>query len=70
MKITIKEFNAITGETTFTEREETAAEIAEREQFEAEAAQRQAEAEARATQRAALLDRLWITEDEAKLLLA
>jgi ribosomal protein L9 len=32
-------------------------------------AQRKAEAEARATQKAALLDRLGITEDEARLLL-
>jgi len=32
--------------------------------------QLQAEAEAKATQKAALLDRLGITEDEAKLLLA
>jgi predicted GIY-YIG superfamily endonuclease len=38
--------------------------------IEAEAAESQAKAEARATQKAALLDRLGITEDEAKLLLA
>ena len=70
MKIIEKEFNTLTGEETITERDETAAEIAEREAFEAElAAKAQAEA-ARAAQKAALLDRLGITEDEAKLLLA
>jgi hypothetical protein len=70
MKIIEKEFNVITGEETITERDETPQEVAEREKFEAEAAQHQAEAEAKATQKAALLERLGITEDEAKLLLA
>jgi hypothetical protein len=70
MKITEKEFNALTGEETITERNATAKEIADY-----EAAQAQAEAKAqveaaRAAQKAALLDRLGITEDEAKLLLA
>jgi hypothetical protein len=60
--------NAATGEETW--RDYTEAEIAEVEAAQAEAAERVAEAEARATQKAALLDRLGITEDEAKLLLA
>jgi hypothetical protein len=38
--------------------------------YEAELAQRQAQAEAKIEAKAALLDRLGITEDEAKLLLA
>jgi hypothetical protein len=70
MKIIEKEFNAITGEETITERDETPQEVAEREKFEAEAAQHQAEAEAKAHEKAVLLDKLGITEDEAKLLLA
>jgi hypothetical protein len=70
MKITEKEFNVETGEETFTEREETAAEIAEREAFEANIAAL-AEAEAiKATEKAALLAKLGITDDEAKLLLS
>jgi hypothetical protein len=70
MKKIEKEFNAVTGETTITERDETTQETTERLEAEAKAAQVQAEAEARATQKAALLDRLGITEEEAKLLLA
>ena len=69
MEIVEKEFNALTGETTVTEREETAQEQAERETFEAEIAQRQAEATAKAAQRRALLTRLGITEEEARILL-
>jgi hypothetical protein len=70
MKIIEKEFNAITGEETITERDETAAETKARLKRETELAERQAEAEAKAAQKAALLDRLGITEDEAKLLLS
>ena len=69
MKITEKEFNAITGEETITERDETTAEKKYREKTEADYAAAQAEAEAKAAQKAALLERLGITEDEAKLLL-
>jgi hypothetical protein len=69
MKITEKTFDLVTGETTITERDETPQEVAEREKFEAEAAQHQAEAEAKATQKAALLTKLGITADEAALLL-
>ena len=70
MKITEKTFNTVTGEETITERDETAAETKLRLDRAKEVAAEQAEAEARATQKAALLDRLGITEDEAKLLLA
>ena len=48
----------------------TNGEIAIIEAEQAEAIQRKVEAEAKANQKAALLDRLGITEDEAKLLLA
>ena len=70
MIIKEKEFNALTGEETITEREETAYELESRLKTEAEFAQRQAEAEAQAQAKAALLERLGITADEAKLLLA
>lgn len=69
MKIIEKEFNAITGETTITERDETAQEKAQRESFEAKVAAAQAEAATKAAQRQALLSRLGITEEEAKILL-
>jgi hypothetical protein len=70
MKIIEKEFNAITGEETITEREETAKEKADREAFIAKQAKLKAEDEAKAQAKAELLQRLGITEDEAKLLLA
>lgn len=69
MKIIQKEFNAITGEETITEREETAAEKKARETVEKELAAEKAELEAKAAQRQIILDRLGITADEAKLLL-
>lgn len=69
MKIISKEFNIQTGEEIITEREETAQEQAERETLEAEIAQAQSEAEAKATARQAVLDRLGLTADEAQLLL-
>jgi hypothetical protein len=69
MKITEKEFNALTGETTFTEREETTQEQAARETLEAEAATAQAEATSKAAQRRAILEHLKITEEEARILL-
>jgi len=65
---TIKIHNAETGEVI--ERDMTADELAQWEADKTESAQRKAEAEAKAAQKAALLDRLGITEDEAKLLLA
>jgi hypothetical protein len=69
MKIVEKEFNVITGETTITERDETAAEKKSREARAKEVATEQAAVEAKATQRAAILDRIGLTADEARLLL-
>lgn len=69
MKIREKEFNIQTGEETITERDETAAEKKAREIKEKEIAVLLAEAEAKATARQAILDRLGLTADEAKLLL-
>jgi len=69
MKITEKEFNALTGEETITERDETAAEKKQRELFAKEVAARQAEAEAKQTAKQAIADRLGLTADELTLLL-
>jgi hypothetical protein len=69
MKITEKEFNAITGEETITEREETKEETKARLDTEKAAAEAVAMASQRATDRAALLAQLGITEEQAKLLL-
>lgn len=70
MKIIEKEFNALTGVETITEREETVTEKTERLEAKAKAETELAEAEAKATAKAALLERLGITEDEARLLLS
>ncbi len=59
MKITEKIVNALTGEETFLERDETKEETKLR-----------LEAEAKATAKAALLSKLGITADEAALLLS
>lgn len=69
MKIIEKEFNAQTGETTIIERELTVEEIKERKSFQEQSISLKAEAEAKAAARQAILDRLGLTEDEAKLLL-
>jgi FMN-dependent NADH-azoreductase len=70
MKITEKEFNATTGETTITEREMTAQELAEfNAEIAAEAARQEAEA-SKAAEKAALLEKLGISESEAALLLS
>jgi hypothetical protein len=69
MKIIEKEFNVQTGEETITERDETAAEKKDRETFAKQLAARQAEAEAKATARQAIADRLGLTADELKVLL-
>jgi len=69
MKITEKEFNIETGEEIITERDETAAETKARLDYAAEIAALQAEAEAKATARQAVLDRLGLTAEEAQLLL-
>ena len=70
MKVISKEFNALTGEETITERDETAVEKKEREQVEVERLKRKAEAEANATAKAAILAKLGISAEEAKLLLS
>ena len=64
----IYEHNVETGETF--ERDATAAEIAQFELDAAEKAAQEAEAQAKAEAKSALLEKLGITEDEAKLLLA
>ena len=69
MKITEKDFNVQTSEETITERDETATETKARLDFAKAAAAAQVIADAAATQKAALLARLGITADEAKLLL-
>ena len=69
MKIIEKEFNVLTGKETIIEREETAQEQALRLEHEVIITARQAEEEAKATERDALLARLGITADEAQLLL-
>jgi predicted nucleic acid-binding Zn-ribbon protein len=69
MKITEKEFNALTGEETITERDETAAEKKLREVRTKELAAEIAEAEAKESARQIILDRLGLTADEVKLLL-
>jgi hypothetical protein len=69
MKITEKEFNALTGQETITERDETAKEKAERLELETLQAAADAEAKARETARAAILDRLGLTAEEAAILL-
>ena len=70
MIIIEKEFNALTGEETITEREETAAEKKKRAALQAELLKELTEAQEKAIAKSALLERLGITEDEAKLLLA
>jgi hypothetical protein len=63
----IKEYNCETGEEIV--RDATAAEIAQMKKNADEFARIKAEAEAKAAEKQALLDRLGITADEAKLLL-
>ena len=71
MKITEKEFNVITGETTITERDETSAEKKEREAKEKEVVAAQAEAEAKAQAKAVAegkLSALGLTTDDLRAL--
>ena len=71
MKRIEKEFNAITGEETITERDETAAEKKEREAFEAKAAELatlQAQAEAAKAAAQAKLAALGLTTDDLRAL--
>ena len=70
MKTTEKIFNLITGEETISEREMTATEIASQDLETKKIAEGKTQAEAKATQKAALLSKLGITEDEARLLLS
>lgn len=63
----VKIVNCETGEEIV--RDATAEEIAQMEVYAAQEAQRQAEAEAKQATRQAILDRLGLTADEAKLLL-
>ena len=67
IKPQVKEYNCETQEEII--RDATNAEIAQMELDAVNAAARKAEAEAKATAKAALLARLGITEDEARLLL-
>ena len=69
MKIKEKEINAITGEETITEREATAEELELFSASNAKIANELAEAEAKAIARAQILDRLGLTDEEAKILL-
>ncbi len=64
----IKEHNAATGEVI--EREMNAEELAQRETDKAKAKQQQEVKATKAAQRQALLEKLGITEEEAKLLLS
>ena len=70
MKVGVKEINAETGEEIFYERELTAAEVQIVEEREAEQLAAQAEAEEKAAAKAAVLEQLGITEEQAKLLLS
>lgn len=67
-QITVKEVNIETGEEF--EREATTAEIAQMEADKAESNQERAALEESANAKTALLNRLGITADEAKLLLS
>jgi hypothetical protein len=68
MELKVTEYDGLTKE--LIEREPTADEIADIEARQAKFAAIKAEAEAKAEAKAALLERLGITADEAKLLLA
>jgi hypothetical protein len=69
MKIIERIFNAETGETVDIERDETAQEEALRLEHLSKIEALKAEAETKAAEKQALLDKLGITADEAKLLL-
>lgn len=69
MKLTHKTLNPVTGEETIIEVEETTAEKKAREKYEADVAIANAAAAANAIAKSALLERLGITADEAKLLI-
>jgi hypothetical protein len=69
MKIVEYNYDVQTGQDTVIERDATAQEQAEREAFKAAAQASAAEATAKAAQRQAILNRLGITEEEARILL-
>lgn len=69
MKIIEYVYNIKTAEDTIVERDATAEEQAERTAFAAEFVALQAEAAAKEAARQAILDRLGLTAEEAKLLL-
>lgn len=69
MKITETIFDITTGEETVIEREETIAEKKARETLESIFAKEKAEAEAKATARQAIAERLGLTADELQVLL-
>jgi hypothetical protein len=70
MKVGQKEFNAETGEEIFSERELTAAEIKAKDAVKKAIEDELAAVAQKAAEKAALLTRLGLTEDEAKLLLS
>ena len=70
MLIIEKKFDAATGEEVVIERAATAAEIKSAESFAAEQARLETENAAKAVEKAAILAKLGITDDEAKLLLS
>jgi hypothetical protein len=70
MKITEKIYDIKTGEETIVERDMTAEEFAQYETYQAAVAAQAAAEAAKAAEKAALLARLGISADEAKLLLA
>jgi hypothetical protein len=69
MKIIERIFNAETGETVDIERDETAVEKKEREISQKQVAIAKAEADAKETAKAAILDRIGLTADELKTIL-
>lgn len=69
MKITEKIVDITTGEETIIEREQTSAEIKEKQKAEKEIATLIAQAEAKETERQAIADRLGLTADELAVLL-
>ena len=69
MKIVDVVFDVLTGEETRTERNETPTEKKLREEIAAQNAKEAAEAEAKETAKAAILDRIGLTADELKTIL-
>jgi hypothetical protein len=69
MKILEKIYDVTTGEETIIERDETVDEINSRLEIQKKVEDRQAEAAVEAATRAALLTRLGITAEEARILL-